>query len=371
MDAVAKGWRDKFFRWRGKCAISGNSSRLLTLTQDRTQVKNKTGTRSEFVPVRNNVPGGENVGEFLPSGVERAGGASGEGLIEHLRKRIRVLEQVPVSLAFPPAPDTGPLPRPACSLLSSPLPLPSLGLPANANPSPLPGEGIAPGELPPRGREIPWYRLAANGLHEIKPAAYRDASSALALALAFIGDRLTRREASSPLLWCLTERTACEWGVPYGPGLVAFGLDPALVLIVQARNAMDAVWALEEGLKAQAFIAALCQIEVKAPTIARRLGLAAQTSCTPCLLLSGHQGGGLPGTLTRWRVAAERGSGAAFDASAPGWPTWHLTLERCRGMASARSWTVEFRDVAYGFHLAPRFADRAAEADAERQTLSG
>jgi hypothetical protein len=92
MDAVAKGWRDKFFRWRGKCAISGNSSRLLTLTQDRTQVKNKTGTRSEFVPVRNNVPGGENVGEFLPSGVERAGGAGGEGLIEHLRKRIRVLE---------------------------------------------------------------------------------------------------------------------------------------------------------------------------------------------------------------------------------------------------------------------------------------
>ena len=54
--------------------------------------------------MRNNVPGGENVGEFLPSGVERAGGARVEGLIEQLRERIRVLEQVPVSLAFPPAP---------------------------------------------------------------------------------------------------------------------------------------------------------------------------------------------------------------------------------------------------------------------------
>ena len=31
-------------------------------------------------------------------------------------------------------------------------------------------------------------------------------------------------------------------------------------------------------------------------------------------------------------------------------------------MAPARSWTVEFRDVAYGFRLAARFADRAAEA---------
>jgi protein ImuA len=362
------------------------------LTQDRTHAKNKTGTNSEFVPVRNNVPDGENVGEFLPSGVERAGGAGGEGLIEHLRERIRVLEQVPVSLAFPPAPDTGPLPRPACSLLS---PVPSLSSPflrepANSNPSPGKGEGgdghrpspggghaatigsdPLPDPPPSRGRETPLHKLAANGLHEIKPAAYRDAPSALAFALAFIGDRLTRREGASPLLWCLTERAAREWGAPYGPGLIAFGLDPALVLIVQARNAMDAAWALEEGLKAGAFIAALGQIEVKAPIIARRLGLAAQASRTPCLLLSGHQGSGLPGTLTRWRVAAERTSGAAFDAAAPGAPAWHLTLERCRGMAPARSWTVEFRDVAYGFHLAPRFADRAAEAEEERQALSG
>ena len=196
-------------------------------------------------------------------------------------------------------------------------------------------------------------------------------SLALAFALAFIGDRLTRRENASPFLWCLTEKAAREWGAPYGPGLIAFGLDPALVLIVQTRNATDAAWAVEEGLKAGAFIAVLGQIEVKAPIMARRLGLAAQTSRTPCLLLSGHQGGGLPGTLTRWRVAAERSSGAAFDASAPGAPAWHLTLERCRGMAPARSWTVEFRDVAYGFRLAPRFADRAAEADEERHALSG
>jgi hypothetical protein len=134
---------------------------------------------------------------------------------------------------------------------------------------------------------------------------------------------------------------------------------------------MDAAWALEEGLKARSFTAALGQIEVKAPLIARRLGLAAQTSRTPCLLLSGHQDSGLPGTLTRWRVAAERTSGAAFDASAPGAPAWHLTLERCRGLAPAQSWTVEFRDVTYGFRLAARFADRAAEADKERQAVSG
>jgi protein ImuA len=243
---------------------------------------------------------------------------------------------------------------------------------------PSPGEGLAASTIgfeplpgPPPSREIPWSKLATNGLHEIKASAYSDAPSALAFALAFLGDRLVKRSRAAPLLWCLTERAAREWGAPYGPGLISFGLDPALILIVQARNTTEATWALEEGLKAQAFIAALGQIEVKAPIIARRLGLAAQASRTPCLLLSGHQGGGLPGTLTRWRVAAERTSGGIFDASAPGPPTWHLTLERCRGMAPARSWTVEFRDVAYGFCLAASFADRAAEADTEGQALSG
>jgi protein ImuA len=361
---------------------TGGDGLDLALTQDRTQSKNKTGTRSEFVPVRNDVPGGKNVGEFLPSGVEKAGGAGGEGLIEHLRKRIRVLDQVPVSLAFPPAPDTGPLPRPACSLLAIPSSLSSPGFTGRSS------TPVALSEIWPRQSsqdqgvldarfgghdkvEAPLPKLAAAGLHEIKPAAYRDAPSALAFALAFIGDRLVKREDASPLLWCLTDRAAREWGAPYGPGLISFGLDPALILIVQARNGMDAAWALEEGLKARAFTAVLGQIEVKAPLIARRLGLAAQTSRTPCLLLSGHQGGGLPGTLTRWRVAAARSSGAAFDVAAPGAPTWHLTLERCRGAAPERSWTVEFRDVAYGFRLAPCSADRAAEADTKRQALSG
>jgi protein ImuA len=218
---------------------------------------------------------------------------------------------------------------------------------------------------------VPWSRLAASGLHEIKASAYRDAPAALAFALAFIGDRLAAREGFAPLLWCLTERTAREWGAPYGPGLVAFGLDPAFLLIVQARNARDAAWAIEEGLKSKAFIAVLGQIEVQGPLVARRLGLAAQTSRTPCLLLSGHQGGGLPGTLTRWRVGAERTSGGLFDAAAPGATAWQLTLERCRGMVPARSWTVEFRDVAYGFRLAARPADRAAETGEERQALSG
>jgi protein ImuA len=163
------------------------------------------------------------------------------------------------------------------------------------------------------------------------------------------------------VLWCLTKSAAREWGQPYGPGLLAFGLDPALFLIVEARTVEDAAWALEEGLKSRALSAALAQAEIRTPLAARRLSLAAQAARTPCLLLSNHQQPGLPGTLTRWRIAARRSAEAPFDVSAPGAPSWHVTLERCRGEAPGRSFIVEFSHESFRLNLSAASADRAPE----------
>ena len=57
----------------------------------------------------------------------------------------------------------------------------------------------------------------------------------------------------------------------------------------------DAAWALEEGLKSLTLVAALGQAEIMAELAARRLGLAAQASRTPCLLISGIGTRGCPG----------------------------------------------------------------------------
>ena len=310
----------------------------------------------------NDGPGGAEGWLVPPAGVERAGGANGP--IERLRARIRALERVPVSLAFPPAPGT---PGPACS--SSPWQAEDRD--AIGAPHPLtivPDLALRKGDEGRKQREPPLGKLKRSGLHEIKPAAYRDAPAALAFAFAAISWNLVPQNAAPGLvLWCLTERAAREWGRPYAPGLMGLGLDPALFLIVEARHAQDAAWALEEGLKSRALVAALGQIEMKAPLMARRLGLAAKAGHTPCLLLSDHQGTGLPGTglpgtLTRWRVEAAASRPASLDAGALGAPCWHLTLERCGGMAPAQSWTVEWRDASYDFCLAPPLADRAAEA---------
>ena len=216
-------------------------------------------------------------------------------------------------------------------------------------------------------------KFTRGGLHEIKPEAYGDQPAALAFALAVIAEQAAAQaEPRDLVLWCLTKHAAREWGRPYGPGLIGSGLDPALFLIVMAKNSDDAAWALEEGLKSRALIAALAGIEIKTPLMARRLGLAAQATRTPCLLLSDHGHANLPGTVTTWRIAARRSGAMSFDAMAPGSPAWHLTLERCRGEAPGRSFIAEFSHVR--FHLSAASSDRAAEAgesSARRRASSG
>jgi protein ImuA len=288
--------------------------------------------------VRNDVPGGDSGVLVPPAGVAKAGGARARVLIEQLRAEIRALEQVPVSLAIPPAPGAAPPHRPACSLASNPLPPPS------------------------REMMAPLSRLKGGGLHEIRPETYRDHPAALGFALALIAERAAEHESRDLVLWCFTTQVAREWGRPYGPGLIAYGLDPALFLLVEARNEADAAWALEEGLKSRALVAALAAIEIRTELTARRLSLAAQASCTPCLLLSDHRYAGLPGTITNWRIAAQKNRPAPFDASTPGAPSWHLTLARCRGQAPGRSFIVEFSHESFRIHLSAASSARAADA---------
>jgi protein ImuA len=214
---------------------------------------------------------------------------------------------------------------------------------------------------------VPFDHLQRGGLHEIKPDAYRDHPAALGFALAAIAKAASERAPHQDLvLWCLTGQAAREWGRPYGPGLAASGLDPALFLIVEARNTDSAAWALEEGLKSGALIAALAAIELKTELAARRLGLAAQASRTPCLLLSGHGRASLPGSLTSWRVAACESAPALFDPGAPGKAAWQITLDRCRGEAPGKSFIVEFSHESFRLDLPAAARNRAAEAGESR-----
>ena len=210
------------------------------------------------------------------------------------------------------------------------------------------------GRLPGRG-------LDPHGLHELKPLGARDAGPTLTLALALAGRRVSLHR---PLLLVLGGRASTEHGLPYGPGLGALGLDPARLLIVTAARTADALWALEEGLRARALGCVLGLLETVGGMSARRLVLAAGEGATPCLLLTAPGKEGIGVAHTRWRAGSLASAPHPFDAAAPGAARCQLTLERCRAGPSDLAWTLEWCHASHRFGLAAPVRARALEAHA-------
>lgn len=321
-----------------------------------------------------------------PVPVERKEIAGGAGkrqvLLDGLRSRIRVIEQTPVSFTLPPAPRGTGRNRSAC-VTSNVVPL--------ISPTDLPGEEKyqeARRAVGPTGKQtnqarravgptgtqksnwtfglpeidgaLPWNGLSPGGLHEVRPETYQDSWAALGFAKALIARRMAGLGGSGRnlFLWGTTDAAGHEFGLPYGPGLQALGLDPGALLMVRTRRPQELAWALEEGVKSRALAAVLGHVSLLSTTSERRLALAGAAYETPCLLISGHQTSGVGPALTRWRIAAAPSRPHAFDARAPGPAVWHVTLERCRWGPHGLTWTVEWSNEAYDFRLAAPLADR-------------
>jgi protein ImuA len=136
-------------------------------------------------------------------------------------------------------------------------------------------------------------------LHEVAGAA--DDGAALGFCAALVG----RLAAERPVLWCQPGFDL------YAPGLAAFGLDPARLIVVAARRPADRLWAIEEGLRCKALAAALIEIDDLDLTAGRRLQLAAEAGGVTGLVLhsAGRRMAAASAAATRWRVAAAAGHG--------------------------------------------------------------
>lgn len=203
------------------------------------------------------------------------------------------------------------------------------------------GFGIAAidGRLPAGG-------LAAASLNEFKPATPRDAATVLALTLTLAARAGFSRR---PLLLVLSGRTGAEHGLPYGPGLVRLGLDPGRLLVAQAPQLADALWALEDGLRSGVLAAVIGLIDTGRRAIglvpARRLVLAANEGGTPCLLMTGADGESISVAHSRWRVQTLPSAPHPLDPAAPGARRCTLRLERCRHGPAGLDWGVEWSDA--------------------------
>ncbi|MCW5746719.1 MAG: ImuA protein [Alphaproteobacteria bacterium] len=217
-------------------------------------------------------------------------------------------------------------------------------------------------DLPDIHRHLPDAGLAGGALHEVSAAAYGDIAASFGFTAALMACATRARRGPALLV---VSRRGTDVGSPYGHGLRRLGLDVGRLLLVETRTGKDALWAMEEILRADAGAAVVAGIS-ETPldlTMSRRLNLAASAAGTPLLLLRPPAATGLSAATTRWRIATAPAGRDRFEAFA-GW-RWRVALERCRN-GRAGQWTVEWDHVAHRFRLAEVVADRAVPAGTGR-----
>jgi protein ImuA len=170
----------------------------------------------------------------------------------------------------------------------------------------------------------------------------------------WIGFLLAQVDGEKPVLWIQDRMAILESGRIHPPGL------PSQDLVhVEARDARDALWAMEEGLRCAALSAVIGEIwgDPRALdfTATRRLAVASERSGTPCWLVRLGGAANLSGARMRWRIGSAPSLLNSLDARAPGLPAWDAELFRARGMPPGR-WSLAHETGV--FHLAAAAGDR-------------
>ena len=199
---------------------------------------------------------------------------------------------------------------------------------------------------------LPQGGLAGGALHEVMPDARGDMPAAFGFVMAMLGRIRSIRPGGAPLLLVTSPCGLATFGRPYGHGLNGFGLDPARVILVEAPNATQALWAMEEALNSAAPAAVAGVIGKLDFRASQRLHLAAGTAGRLLLLL--RPPGMTSVAVTRWRVAPAAAARDRFGLIAR-W-RWQLKLERCRNGRPGQ-WIVEFDHATHRFSLAATLAN--------------
>ncbi len=235
-----------------------------------------------------------------------------------------------------------------------------------------------PSFAPSQTQSAPWLGMNRGGLHEIAPLEWRDGPAALGFVLGRIA-----LETPAPFVWLDHPALTRDFGIPYGPGLKGFGLDPAALIHIEARRDQDLLWAMEEAARIKGLSAVIgClpgQSRACTLTATRRLALAAQQNDALVLLLRDAGTPGLSAARTRWQVCSAPSQPFSQDLSnpldssgsfenilgtlnRPAPPRWQLTLDRCR-TGKPGSWLIEWHNASLCFDLSSPSCDRPDQAE--------
>ena len=169
------------------------------------------------------------------------------------------------------------------------------------------------------------------------------------------GFLLAQVDRTKPLLWVQDRMAILESGRLHPPGLPTQNL-----IHVEARDARDALWAMEEGVRCPALSAVIGELWADPQALdfiaTRRLAVASERSGTPCWLVRLGGTANLSGARMRWRIGSAPSLVNLLDGRATGSPAWDAELFRARGCPPGR-WKVAYE--ADRFHLVAAPGDRA------------
>ena len=123
------------------------------------------------------------------------------------------------------------------------------------------------------------------------------------------------------------------------------GLDPSRTILVRVSRPIDALWAMEEALRAGLAVVGEIAGRPRALdfTATKRLEWRAREAGVTCWLVRVDAHGGADGSSAarcRWRVFSHPSAPDPHDPRAPGRPRWRLELTRARDRPPG-AWVVE------------------------------
>jgi protein ImuA len=209
---------------------------------------------------------------------------------------------------------------------------------------------------------LPGGGLPLGALHEVAGAALEGETGALAAAFAacLLGRLLARAEEQRGVIWIAPVADL------HPPGLAAYGLDPARLLLVQSHRDADTLAAAEAALRDGAAAAVVAEVGALTRLAARRLHLAARARGSTALVLRRWPHGrpeqrGEPApegnaAATRWCLAP---APSLPDGGEPGRPRWRVELTQARG-GQPGGWIMEpggENDAPYALRVVAELAD--------------
>lgn len=172
-----------------------------------------------------------------------------------------------------------------------------------------------------------WPAFAA---HEVAAAAPGEEVAAGGFALALLACLLDAAPGRQAVL--VQDRAAArENGLVYGPGLLAFGLDPDRLILVETPDETETLRAVHDTLRSGAALGVMAEFGRTCARLnlsaTRRFNLAAAENRAAALLVTSAP---TPASAaeTRWTVASLPGAGAARDLVGP--PAFAVELTRNR-----------------------------------------